>query len=74
METVTISRSEYERLKATSALLQDPDFLLKLNRLAELFLAEKWGIVLPEDTTDLTAASMIGVKEWNAERSVWDAI
>lgn len=74
MDTITIPRKEYEFLKEASALLQDADFLQKLNRLAELLLAEKWGIVMPEDTSDLTEASIQNVPEWEGERSVWDDI
>ncbi|NUO84125.1 hypothetical protein HUU05_28965 [candidate division KSB1 bacterium] len=74
METIVIPKREYEILKEAAALLQDAVFLQKLNRLAELLLAEKWGIVMPEDSSDLTAASIAGVKEWNTERSVWDAV
>lgn len=72
MDTITIPRKEYEFLKEASALLQDADFLRKLNRLAELLLAEKWGIVMPEDTSDLTEASIKNVSEWQTDRSVWD--
>ncbi len=74
METITIPQTEYELLKEASALLRDADFLHKLNRLAELLLAEKWGIVMPEDTGDLTAASIANVKEWHTERSAWDGV
>lgn len=74
MDTITIPRKEYEFLKEATALLQDAEFLQKLNRLAELLLAEKWGIVMPEDTSDLTEASMKNVSEWQKERSAWDDI
>jgi len=74
METITIPKKEYELLKEANALLQDADFLRKLNRLAELLLAEKWGIVLSEDTSDLTEASMNNIADWKTERSVWDGV
>ncbi len=74
METITIPKKEYEFLKEANAILQDTDFLRKLNRLAELLLAEKWGIVLPEDMSDLTEASMTNITDWKTERSVWDAV
>jgi hypothetical protein len=74
METVTILKTEYDRLKETAELLHDAEFLEKINRLAELLLAEKWGIVMPEDTSDLTEASINGIAEWNTERSVWDDV
>jgi hypothetical protein len=74
METVTIPKKEYELLKEAYTLLRDADFIQKLNRLAELVLAEKWGIVMPEDTSDLTEASMESVAEWKTERSVWDGV
>jgi hypothetical protein len=74
METVTIPKKEYELLKEASALLRDADFLQKLNRLAELVLAERWGIVMPEDTTDLIEASINNIAEWKTERSVWDGV
>lgn len=74
METVTIPKKEYELLKDAFALLHDADFLQKLNRLAELVLAERWGIVMPEDTSDLTEASTSNVAEWKTERSVWDGV
>ena len=72
METVTIPKKEYELLKEAYALLRDTDFIQKLNRLAELILAERWGIVMPEDTSDLTAAGLNNIAEWKKERSVWD--
>jgi hypothetical protein len=74
METITIPKKEYELLKEAYALLHDADFLRKLNRLAELVLAERWGIVMPEDTSDLTAASIDNVLEWKTERSAWDNV
>ena len=74
METVTIPKKEYELLKEASALLHDADFLKKLNRLAEFVMAEKWGIVMPEDTSDLTEASIDNVTEWKAAGSVWDGV
>jgi hypothetical protein len=74
VETVTIPKKEYELLKEASALLRDANFLQKLNRLAELVLAEKWGIVMPEDTSDLTEASINNIAEWKTERSVWDGV
>jgi hypothetical protein len=74
METVTIPKEEYEHLKEAHALLHDADFIRKLNRLAELLLAEKWGIVMPEDTSDLTEASIDNIAEWQTERSVWDDV
>jgi len=74
METVTIPREEYEILKEAAALLRDADFLQKLNRLAELLLAEKWGIVMPDDTSDLTAAAINNIEKWKTERSVWDEV
>ena len=74
METVTIPKKEYELLKETHALLYDVDFIRKLNRLAELLLAEKWGIVMSEETSDLAEASIDNVVEWKAEGSVWDGV
>ncbi len=74
METITIPKKEYELLKEAHALLRDADFLQKLNRLAELVLAERWGIVMPEDTSDLTEASFNSIGEWKTERSVWDGV
>jgi hypothetical protein len=74
METITIPKKEYELLKEAHTLLRDADFLQKLNRLAELMLAERWGIVMPEGTSDLTEASMNSIVDWKTERSVWDDI
>ncbi|MDZ7292673.1 MAG: hypothetical protein ONB44_17735 [candidate division KSB1 bacterium] len=74
METITIPKQEYILLKEAYALLHDTEFLQKLNRLAELLLAEKWGIVLPEDTADLTETCLNNVAEWNTERSMWDGV
>ncbi|MDZ7361512.1 MAG: hypothetical protein ONB46_12425 [candidate division KSB1 bacterium] len=74
METVTIPKKEYELPKEARALLHDADFIRKLNRLAELLLAEKWGLVMPEETSDLTKASIDNVAEWKAETSVWDGV
>jgi hypothetical protein len=74
METVTIPKREYELLKEAHALLHDAELIRKLNRLAELLLAEKWGIVMPEDTSDLAEASIDNVAEWQTERSVWDGV
>jgi hypothetical protein len=61
-------------LKEAHALLHDADFIRKLNRLAELLLAEKGGIVMPEETSDLTEASIENIAVWKAERSVWDGV
>ncbi len=72
METITIPKKEYELLKEAHALLHDAEFIRKLNRLAELLLAEKWGIVMPEETSDLAEASIDNITEWKTERSVWD--
>ena len=74
METVTIPKKEYELLKEAQALLRDSDFIQKLNRLAELVLAERWEIVMPEDTSDLTEASMNNVAEWKKEGNGWDNV
>lgn len=74
METVTISKKEYELLKEATILLRDEKFLKKLNLLVELLLAEKWGIVMPEDTSDLTEASIGNIAEWKTEESVWDEV
>jgi len=74
METITIPKKEYELLKEAYTLLRDADFLRKLNRLAELMLAERWGIVMPEDTSDLTEASFNNIDDWKTERSVWDGV
>ena len=74
METVTIPKKEYELLKEASALLHDADFLRKLNRLAELVMAEKWGIVMPEDTSDLTEASVGNIAEWKVAKNLWDNV
>lgn len=74
METITIPKKEYELLKEAYALLHDTDFIQKLNRLAELLLAERWGIVMPEDTSDLAEASFNSIDEWKTERSVWDGV
>jgi hypothetical protein len=74
METITIPRKEYELLKETHALLHDAEFIGKLNRLAELLLAEKWGIIMPEDASDLTETSIANVAEWQTERSAWDGV
>jgi hypothetical protein len=74
METVTIPKKEYEFLKEAYALLHDASFIQKLNRLAELVLAEKWGIVMPQDTSDLTEVSLNNIAEWKTERSVWDGV
>ena len=61
-------------MKEAYALLHDTDFIQKLNRLAELLLAERWGIVMPEDTSDLAEASFNSIDEWKTERSVWDGV
>ena len=74
METVTIPKKEYELLKEASALLHDADFLRKLNRLAELVMAEKWDIVMPEDTSDLTEASVGNIAEWKVAKNLWDNV
>ena len=74
METITIPKKEYELLKEAYALLHDTDFIQKLNRLAELLLAERWGIVMPEDTSALAEASSNSIDEWKTERSVWDGV
>jgi hypothetical protein len=74
METITISKEEYERLKEIDVLLHDNELLKKLNRLIELLLAEKWGIVMPDDTSDLIEANFNNVTEWKTERNVWDNI
>jgi len=74
METVTIPKKEYELLKEAYALLRNAEFIQKLNRLAELVLAEKWGIVMPEETSDLTEASMDNVAEWKKEGGAWNDI
>lgn len=74
METVTIPKKEYELLKEASALLHDADFLKKLNRLAEFVMAEKWGIVMPEDSSDLTEAGIDNITEWKATSNLWDNV
>lgn len=74
METVTIPKKEYELLREAYAILRDTDFIHKLNRLTELVLAEKWEVVMPEDTSDLTEAGMNNVAEWKVEGSTWDGV
>lgn len=74
MKTVTIPKEEYDRLQEAYAILRDEKFLEKLNRLAELFLFEKLGIVLPEDTSDLTEAAIGNVTEWKSEENPWNDV
>ncbi len=74
MKTITIPKEEYDRLKEAYALLQDEKFLEKLNRLAELILFERLGIVMPEDTSDLTEAAIGSVADWKSEKTPWDDV
>ncbi|MFQ5651397.1 MAG: hypothetical protein ACE5IY_15785 [bacterium] len=74
MKTVTIPKEEYERFKEAYAILRDEKFLDKLNRLAELILFERLGIVMPENTSDLTEAAIGRVAEWKSEGNPWDDV
>jgi len=74
MKTVTISKEEYDRLQEAYAILRDEKFLEKLNRLAELILFERLGIVMPEDTNDLTEAAIENVTDWKSDGNSWDDV
>ncbi|MCW3111166.1 MAG: hypothetical protein JWQ09_5672 [Segetibacter sp.] len=71
-ESIQIPVKEYELMKEEIALLKDNVLLEKLNRLVEILYAEKYGLYLGNNTSDLTESAILS--NWSQEKSVWDDV
>jgi len=85
METVTISRQEYEQLQQAAqhssqkaeaavlhkitALLSDQEFVQKLKLLLQLVEAQSTDWHTEDDTSDLREAATANIKEWEDEEN-----
>lgn len=53
-DLIQIPFKEYQQLQEEIALLKDVDLLKKLNRLIELLYRNRYGLVMTDQTDDLT--------------------
>ncbi len=74
MDSITIPRQEYARLKREIELLKDNQFLKKVDELLTLLLLDKYNLVLTDYTEDLTEYSINSLDDWDSEESVWDHV
>ncbi len=72
MNTVTISREEYTRLKKEIELLKDNQFLKKVDDLLTCLFQDKYNIILTDYTEDLVEYSLNSLDDWDQEESGWD--
>ncbi|MBC8185655.1 hypothetical protein H8E88_31605 [candidate division KSB1 bacterium] len=73
METVTIPKDEYVRLKKEIEILKDTPFLRKVDDLIDILFQEKYNLVITDYTEDLTEHTINNVKDWQ-EKSAWDHV
>lgn len=72
MQTVQISLDEYNSLKESRQLLNDSELMLKLNKLVDLIIEEKFGLMLNDNTDDI-AESVIN-SSYGEEDKIWDNV
>ncbi len=58
METITIPKEEYTRLRKENELLKDTQFLKKVDELLTLLFLDKYQLVLTDYTGDLAEYSL----------------
>ena len=73
METVTIPKEEYIRLKKEVEILKDTPFLKKVDDLIDILFQDKYNLVLTDYTEELTEHNVNNVKGWQ-EKSEWDNV
>lgn len=74
MDTITIPKDEYTRLKKENELLKDNQFLKKVDELITLLLLDKYSLVLTDYTEDLAEFSLNSIDEWDTKESGWDHV
>ena len=74
METITIPKSEYSKLKRELDLLRDNKLLKRVNELIDILFEEKYNLILTDYTDDLTEFAINNEKDWNVINSGWDHV
>ena len=70
-DLIQIPFKEYQQLQEEIALLKDVDLLKKLNRLIELLYRDRYGLVMTDQTDDLTEYSINNLWK-NEDTDAWD--
>ncbi len=71
METVTIPKEEYVKLKKEIEILKDTPFLKKVDDLIDILFQEKYNLVLTDYTEDLKENVVNNVNDWQS-KSRWN--
>lgn len=74
METITIPKEEYTRLRKENELLKDNQFLKKVDELLTLLLLDKYQLILTDYTDDLAEYSLNSIEDWDVKESGWDHV
>ena len=74
MDTITIPKEEYTRLRKENELLKDNQFLKKVDELLTLLFLDKYQLVLTDYTDDLAEYSLNSVDDWDVNESGWDHV
>ncbi len=74
METVTIPKDEYVKMQKEIELLKDNYLLKRVNELIDILCQEKYDLVLPEYTEDLTEYSVNKSDDRAEQDSGWDYV
>ncbi len=74
MDTITIPKEEYIRLKKENELLKDNQFLKKVDELLTLLFLDNYHLVLTDYTEDLAEYSLASIDEWDVKESGWDHV
>ena len=70
-DLIQIPFKEYQQLQEEIALLKDVDLLKKLNRLIELLYRDRYGLVMTDQTDDLTEYAVNNLWK-NEDTDAWD--
>ena len=74
MDTITIPKEEYTRLRKENELLKDNQFLKKVDELLTLLFLDKYHLVLTDYTEDLVEYSLASIDDWDVKESGWDHV
>ena len=74
MDTITIPKEEYTRLRKENELLKDNQFLKKVDELLTLLFLDKYHLVLTDYTEDLVEYSLASIDDWDVKASGWDHV
>jgi hypothetical protein len=72
MQTITIPKEDFQRLRAENRILRNSPLLKRINHILDLMYEEKYGLYMKDYTDDLTQMSIN--KSWNNEESAWDKL